>query len=321
MREQLTRWTAAGLIAPEQAAAIEAAEAARAEADEVVAPGEPQAGQVGAAPHRALPLVVEALGYVGAVIAIAAGSIAVHLHWPTLPPRAELAFSAAVCVVLLVVGSLLRTVGEPALGRLRSALWLISAIGMAAFVAVLSGEFWHLSGSASALLAEGTAGLYAIGLWWRSRAALQQLAAFAAVAAFAGTAIGTLAPGSVAWGPGLAVWGVSVLWGIAEFRRYLLPRTVGYVAAGFGVLLGAQLTMDTAAGQVLAMATVAGVLAVGVALRRVLLVGFGAVGAIMMIPQTATRYLPGSGGALAVAAVGLVLLGVTLWLAKSSRTA
>ncbi len=44
------------------------------------------------------------------------------------------------------------------------------------------------------------------------------------------------------------------------------------------------MTMEMAAGQALALATVAGLLAAGVALRRVLLLGFGAAGIILIVP-------------------------------------
>jgi hypothetical protein len=76
--------------------------------------------------------------------------------------------------------------------------------------------------------------------------------------------------------------------------------------------------MQQAAGQALAITTVAGLLAAGVALRRLLLVGLGTVGAIAILPQVLSRYLPaGVGAAAAVFAVGLVMLDVALWLARS----
>ena len=66
-------------------------------------------------PRRA-PLVVEALGYLGGVIAIVAGVVAVDQLWPGIPTGAELAFAAAGTVALGAVAALMRTDGEPALG-------------------------------------------------------------------------------------------------------------------------------------------------------------------------------------------------------------
>ena len=100
-------------------------------------------------------------------------------------------------------------------------------------------------------------------------------------------------------------------------RGILNPPTAGYAAAGIGLLVGAQLTMDLAAGQVLAVVTVAGLITAGIMLHRLLLLGLGAAGALVLLPQTADRYL--AGGAWAATAVfltGLVLLGIALWLAR-----
>jgi hypothetical protein len=72
---------------------------------------------------------------------------------------------------------------------------------------------------------------------------------------------------------------------------------------------------------VLALLTVAGLLTAGVVARRVLLIGIGATGTLYVIPAVAARYLPGSLAApLAVAMVGLVLLGVAMWLTRHRRT-
>jgi hypothetical protein len=271
--------------------------------------------------HR-LPLVVEALGYLGALIAIVAAFVALHQFWPHVPPGAGLAFTGVVAVGLLAVGAVLRTDGEPAFGRLRSVMWLISTAGLASFVSILTDQFLQLRGFSVLLLAEGAWTMYAVPLWWRHRTALQQLAMFAGTAALVGTGINRLDPHLTTWGPGLGIWILAALWGVAVYRGYLVPRAAGFVAACTGLLFGAQLATDgMTAGDVLALVTVAGLLAAGIALRRVLVLGFGAVGAIWIVPQAAARYLPGSVVApLAVAVVGLLLLAIAIWLAKTRRT-
>jgi hypothetical protein len=46
------------------------------------------------------------------------------------------------------------------------------------------------------------------------------------------------------------------------------------------------------------------------------------VGTIVIVPEVATRYLPSRvGAAVAVLAVGLIMLGVALWLARTRRRA
>jgi hypothetical protein len=278
-------------------------------------PADPPAG----AASRRLPLVVEALGYLGAVFAAGAGFIAVRQVWPTIPAGAELAFAGVAATALLLAGIMLRTLDHPAFGRLRSVLWLASAASLAASVGLLTGpQFWDIGHVARPLVTEAVVTAYAAALWWRSRVTLQHLAVLAGTAALVGTGIAEAWPSIAPWGPGLGLWVLSLLWGMGVHRGYLIPRTAGYAGAGIGLLVGAQLTMELPAGQALAIVTVAGLLAGGVALRRVLLLGLGAFGAIVILPQVANRYLPaGSGAAAAVSAVGLVMLGIALWLARA----
>ncbi len=326
LREQLAGWVAQGLIDAGQAARIGAAAAPRTAAPGRVPVPAGEGGPVGVAPGaglRRLPLAVEALGYLGAVFAVVAGFIAVRQLWPTIPARAELAFAGVAGSALLLAGAVLRTNGHPEFGRLRSVLWLTSTASLAAFAILLTGpQFLNMGPASRPLVTEAVVTVYAVVLWWRSAAALQHLAAFAGMAALIGTGIAQAWPGLTPWGPGLGLWVLSLLWGIAVHRGYLVPPTAGYVAAAVGLLVGAQLTMELAAGQALATATVAGLLAAGVALRRALLVGFGAVAAIVMLPQVASRYLPsGAAAAAAVFTVGLVMLAVALWLAKARKRA
>ena len=157
----------------------------------------------------------------------------------------------------------------------------------------------------------------AAGLWWLTRSAAQQLALFAVAASLTGTTIVWAVDTGSPWPCGLGLWLFSALWAAAVIRGYLEPRWAGYLAAGIGLLIGAQLTMEEAAGQAFAIVTVAGLLTAGVLLRRVLMVMLGAVGMLAVIPQTASRYLPSSASApLSVFAAALVVLACALWLAK-----
>ena len=75
--------------------------------------------------------------------------------------------------------------------------------------------------------------------------------------------------------------------------------------------------MQVAAGHVLALATVAGLLAAGVLIRQAWLVALGAFGVLLVIPQISARYLPMSAAApLAILVVGVALVGSAVWLAR-----
>src|SRR5215472_16709924 len=126
LRDQLDRWTAAGIIDAGQAARMESAE-------------QTQIGAVGASSsgRRAVPLVVEVLGYLGTAIAISAGFVAVRQLWPRVPSTAMLWFTAVAAVLLVVIGALLRTSDQPAYRRLRSVLWLLATAAGTDSVAIL----------------------------------------------------------------------------------------------------------------------------------------------------------------------------------------
>jgi hypothetical protein len=261
--------------------------------------------------------VAEALGYAGGVLAIAAGIYMVRDLWPSPSTGAVLAFAAVAWVVLGAGGAAVRTTGDPAFRRLRSVLWLLSTVSLAAFTGTLADQVGKFGPDSTTLITAAASAAYGAALWWRTRAVLQHLVVFASLAVLVGTAVGRLDPGAGAWGPGLGIWALSALWGVAVMRGYLPPVVTGYIAAGIGLLAGAQLTMQVAAGHVLALATVAGLLAAGVLLRQAWLVALGAVGVLLVTPQTTSRYLPTSAAApLAILVVGVVLLGSAVWLAR-----
>ena len=268
LRAQLTRWQAAGLIDAGQAARIEAAEARPAGG-----PGRGRQPAPPASPRRAI--AVEALGYLGAVLAATAGFIAAGDLWPGIPAGAELALAAGTALVLLAAGLIAgRTArsgraGSAALRRLRSVLWLASAGSLTACCIVLTGPSFASAGlTARLLVTEAAAAGYLAVLWQRSQAPLLHLAVFAAAAALDGTAIGRAWPGAAGWAPGLGVWILALLWGLAVHQGWLASATAGYLAAAAGLLVGGQLSIAPVAGPALAAVTVAGLLAAGVAARR-----------------------------------------------------
>jgi hypothetical protein len=307
--QQLERWTEAGLIDADQASRIRAAEHAQKD--------EP--------PERRMPLVAEVVGYLGAIIAITAIGAVTHQSWKHVPPSAELIVAGVLAIGLLTGGAAVRAGGEPALARLRGVLWFLGTASAAGFVAVVTRRYLHLSGDSVALCAEGAWLACAVPLWWRARSALQQAAAFGGAIALVETCLERIDPNFGSFGFGLALWVLAGAWAIAVYLGYFTPRTMGVLLSSGGLQIGAIVAMDgvdSVLGSVMAVVTVAGLLAAGVVSRRVLLTGVGAAGALYVIPDVAHEYLPGSVAApLATAVVGLVLVGIALWLARLRRRA
>jgi hypothetical protein len=271
-------------------------------------------------PRPSLPMIAEVLGHVGTAVAITACLLLLTKLWPSMPPGVILPFTAIVAAGLITAGAVLRAGEDPALSRLRSVFWLVATASIATFVSAGASQVLHVSVVSTGLLgaAGWTAG--ALPLWWRHRTALLHLSLYAGtvtLAAFVAGQVDSQLP--IAW-LGVVIWLASVLWGLAAWRGYLMPVTAGLVAGSVGALIGAIVGSQTDVGRVLGLLTVAGLLAAGIAAHRALLIGFGAVGMLYVIPDTAGHYLPGSiAPLLAVILVGLALLAIALWIARSRR--
>jgi uncharacterized membrane protein len=110
---QLDRWVRDQLLTDEQARRILALEQA---------PGTDDAPSARAGGR----LVVEALAYLGGVIALAAGLLLVQLVWPDLSVGVRLAVPLSAAAVLLLSG-LLVPGDAPERKRMRGALWALAA--------------------------------------------------------------------------------------------------------------------------------------------------------------------------------------------------
>jgi hypothetical protein len=317
LQQELDRWVSSGLISREQATRIALAEGlpavARSRAVSTTGGGPVlAAGRAG--------YVVEALGYVGGVLAVVAGFFAVGALWPGVPTAGQVAFAAAGAVLLVVAGAMVPTGDDPALGRLRAVLWALSTGCVAACTTLLGADVAELSSLTVTLLAGAVTAAWATFLWRRRPAPLQHFVAFAALAVTVGAAVGRLAPDLLPESAGLAVWAFSLAWWALARRSADRSWAAGEPAGAIGALAGATLLMGSPAGDLLAVVTVAGLLTAGVALRRLWLVALGALGVLTVVPQTAASYLPESVAApLSVFAIGVVMLGVAVRLARTAR--
>lgn len=307
LHDHLRRWVSEGLIDDEQARHIEELEFPAA------------AGAPPVVSRSQGPSAVEVLGYVGALLALIAAVLAVSQLWPDITVGAEMAFAAAACVLLLVAGLAVRVEADPALQRLRSALWFGSAVGLVAFAGLWAGDTAWQSVSVVLLVAAVSSAAFTA-LWFATRAVAPLLAMFAAGSLLVGAAASRLDTSLVPWTAGIAVWCFSVLWAAGTRTGVLVPRAAAELAAPVGMLVGALLTMSTVGGPPFGIATVAVILTAGVRLDRMALVGVGAIGILAVVPETMTRYLPDSAAApLAVFVVGLTLVTLAIWLARRRR--
>lgn len=259
----LARWRDAGLISTDQVDAIAA--------HEQTAAAEARAAWLAAHPPppptraRRVPVVAEALGYLGGALALAGLGLVLSRFWPDWNVATRFGISAVTAALLVAGGVAVRDQSEPALVRLRSVLWLASsaATGLAAGVLVRDG-FTEPDASRVALGVALAVGVQSGGLWQgRVDRPLQQLTCLASGAVAVGTLTAQVASGGPV-GLVLVALGLAVI--ALNTRRTLPnPELVDLVAAPTA-LVGAVLVSNRwmAAGLLLGLAVVFALLAVAV---------------------------------------------------------
>jgi Predicted membrane protein (DUF2157) len=296
---QLRRWAAEGLLTEEQAAAILAAEHARAHRP--------------AAPIQPVSIMVELLGYLGGVLAIIGAVLLAARFWQDLATWTRLTLLGVVAAALWATGTMVHEHADAALWRLRGVLWLLSSATVAFFAALFAVDVLELSGEAVALVAGLATAAQAGLLWWRRPRPLQQLACLAGVVAATGGGV-AVAGGSQTL-VGLSIWAVGMLWLLLGWRGMLPPTVVALLAGGVVLVFGAQAMAAgwEAAGLLLGLASAAGLLVAGTTGRRLALAGVGIFGVVMFLPATVVHFFAGTVGVpVLILLAGVVLLAVTL---------
>ncbi len=306
--EQLGRWVEAGLLAPEQAAAILAFERRP--------PRPPRPPRPTGHPAPRVPPVAEALGYVGAALSVAGLVLVVRHYWPGLPDAGRLVLAMGASVLLSAAAAAVREGGDPAYTRLRWVIWTAATAATGLAAAVLTGD---LLASAPTTVVVATAAAVSVdaGLRWRWRARpLQQAAALGGLVVTVAAVVAEVASegpvGLAAWTAGAALVGVGVR------RGTPLPwLTEGCGAAavlvGAGVTAGAWqgpgLLLAVASALVLLAMALAGTLASSLADRRTLGLA-GVAGLVAFLPGTVDHFARQAGVAtgLAVLAAGSLLV-------------
>jgi hypothetical protein len=186
----LERWVADGLITDDQARRMGA--------------------ELAPAASVRTPLIVEALGYLGAALVAVASVLAGSWYWAYLSTAARLGVAGAAAVVLGLAGAL-EPPRAPAGRRLRAVLWLGATAGTGAFLGLLGLEAGWAGPHVLAMAAAGSAVTAAV-CWWRHRHPLQHIGAFIAVQVLAGSLVGLLPDAGLL--PAVAVWTGGLVWGL-----------------------------------------------------------------------------------------------------------
>ncbi len=298
----LERWVAAGLISAEQAGFIRAHERAAAAA-------RPPAGE------RRVSLIAEALGYVGAALALAGAAVGLTQAWEDFPSWSRLLTAFGTAALLVLGGLVLLRQTEPAFRRLQSVLWVL-AVGAAAWaLGVLHVEVLKFEAPEQVvlLIGAGSAAL-ALVLWAVRREPLLHAALFFTLVVALVGAVLCLPGEAPIWVYGLAVWALGVLWGLLGWQRVLQPWwlavALGSVAATVGPAVGIEEYPWLLA---MGLGTSLFLMVVSVPTRQVPLLGVGTLGTFGYTTWAVFRYFGDSLGVpLTLVVVGGVFLGLAV---------
>lgn len=227
----LERWQGAGLIDEQQAAAIRAFET------QATASTPPPAPQV--VKPRRVPLVAEALGYLGGLLGIIGLTVFVAGFWRDMEGGTRLAVSVGVTVVLVAIGFAVKAGDDVSLQRLRGFVWLVGSAAAGVLGGVVANDIIDATNERS--IATGAAlGVFVVGtaLWaWRDRPA-QALSSLAALLVATATITWDLTNGV---GAGFAVMALSIAITALGVRRALPAAWVATIVGGAGLLAGSVL--------------------------------------------------------------------------------
>ncbi len=309
----LDRWVASSLISRAQADAIRAIE-------------EPVARP------RRIPLVTEALGYLGAALAIAAAVVIMAEAGVDLTLRQWTAVFGGAAILLFLGGWWPRASKEPAVGRLCSLLWFLSVVGAAVFISLLGVDVGNpdpdsLGEVAPIVLAAASGGtLYAGWLFAMRRRTLQHVALFGGLIA---TFVGAVMTGAGDdWGGGhtvvlsIALWALGAFWLYLATGGLLRPPPVGQFLASALLLVAPAILSEEArgAGLLLGLATAGGLMVVSVLANRPLVLWVGSVGLFAYLVGIIGVYLSDTLGLpLALLLSGLVLLALAVVTGRLKR--
>lgn len=298
--EQLGRWRSEGLISAEQATAIRAFE-------------EPET-------HR-IPLVAEVLGYLGGSLALVAIGVLVSQYWSQMELWARLLLVAVLTIVFLAAGWWIRRIENPAVARLKSFLWALGTVGVGLWFGLLADGSFGAEEATVSLIAFGAAAVVATLLWMVNRSMLQQAALFGSIIGVAVSALGEF-PHMPEEFFGLAIWAIGVAWALLAWGLLIAPERTGYVLGSAAMLIGAQAFAvappgDLGWGLLLGIVTAVALLIAAVAARDTILLGFGAAGIFIFVPQIIFKFFADTIGVpVALFLTGVALLGTALLVAR-----
>jgi hypothetical protein len=308
MRELSTKlqaWRAEGLVTPEQAEAIAAFEAAQ------PAPTSPRR-----------TLFAEAIGYVGAALAVGAVGMIVSNVWQELTTGPRLLLVGLLTLILAGAGFGLRNLARDPMQRLASVLFTGAVAGVGWFAAIVATEVGSLQEGEVGLAVGGAALAAALPLYLLRKRALHQLTVLVTTIVVAVSALSLPAMEVDPIWYGLTISAIGAAWFALAFGGWLLPRFLGEVTGAALAILALQVTgrADQYWPMFIAVAFAGGLIVLAIVTDRLHHLVVGAVGLFILVPQLVFRLFGDTLSAPAVLLIiGLLLVLLAVGIGRARR--
>lgn len=317
----LERWQRAELLDADRAAAIAAFERDRV-GDHATAGGHARAAGTEVAGGRRTR-TAEAIGYVGAALAVGAVALILADLWRELAPVGRVTLAALVALVTGAASAALLRAEVPALQRLGSVLSAATVAAAAWTAGVLAADVLDVAGRQVATVVAVTAAVVALPAYLLRRRPLPQVVLLLSVVAAVEAVVlrSALSP-DVFWS-GLVAAAIAGAWVLLGVGGWLAPRDTATTAGGAIALLALQVgsfgDLRTAA-LVLAVVLAGGAVAAAVASGRTAHLAVGSLGLFVLLPQLVIDLFGDAIGAPAtLLAVGLLLVLLAVGLGRVKR--
>lgn len=307
-------WANGGVISPEQAALMKADLAAAKTAE---------------AQHRShvASLVVEALGYLGAVIIVVGLGMIIGEFWEDLPVWLTVVGAFALAAGFVAAGAVMPVARSDAASRLRTVLYTVAVFPFAGAVAIASTEWFGLEDIQVGVAASAAAAVFAAVLWFVERRPLQHVAFYVAALFTVGTSTSLVARPVVdvyyvempMWVAvtGLAIWAFGLAWFLLSWAGVIKPEELGKILGAVAMVTGLMNASQMTWAMILGLLTVAALVVLAVRLRDFGLLIVGAIGTLQLLPMLISTLFPGVlAAALALLGVGVLLVLVAIYIAR-----
>ncbi len=299
------RWVDLGIISGEQAEEILRREHA---------PATEQEATTGAGGRRGLPLLAEALSYLGILLVTSSGAFVVVHFWHRLGTAGRMGVGLVVTAVGFGAAAVVNRGAD--VGSVRVAAFLrLCATGGVAIVAGVAAVALGSKDAATTALVVGLAAFAANLVLWRNRE--RPLGFLGTLAALVVSAVALVAVAGIE--PTRSESGVSVMLAslalaACGFAGVVRPSRLAAVLGEAGALVGALIIAGSrpGVGALIGLLLSIGGLALGLVRAQRAVVGVALVGFLVFLFQALSLFVHGAGSAFAVLIVGVVLVVVAI---------